>query len=219
MLNKLQQWIISDQLCKKERYMKMELFAIIFFVLQCSIPADAADVTAMWTAPTARVDGSALLRTDLATFTLYCSTTADGAGTVIAVVPGSVDRTIASSCVTNGIGYFTVTVTTTDGATSARSNIATKTFSPSNPNTPEIPACPAPPPIFIVSAISGQTSRPMYSDSFVAIGRINFLMPDGTSRRCDTTATIKPGTTSKYYHAFDDAGKRSGLTICKVWKP
>jgi hypothetical protein len=191
---------------------------IVFFLFLCQ-PVYAADVTAIWTAPTARVDGSVLLRTDIASFTLYCDSIADGAGTVIATAPGSADRITASSCVANGIGYFTVTVTTTDGATSAKSNVATKTFSSSAPNTPEIPACPAPPPIFIVSAIAGQTSRPIYSDAFVAIGRINFLMPDGTPRRCDTTATIKPGTTTKYYHAFDDAGANTGLTICKVWKP
>lgn len=109
-----------------------------------------------------------------------------------------------------------MTAVDTAGAESPYSPEASKVIPPPNPAAPAPPAviCQVPLSNWFVTPITGATSRPLYNDAFAQIGRVEFLTADSLSRTCEALPVVKPGTTTRYRYATNNAGLR-GLTICK----
>lgn len=194
----------------------MKILGPLILSLLC-ITAQAADVILEWNAPTTREDGSSLLISEIAVYRLYCSSISGGPYNQIGSVAGNVTQTTVQSCAPTGQVYFVSAAVDTQGSVSAYSNEATVVLVSGAPHAP-VAACPMQPKIYIVSPVTGQTSRPLYSDAFTSIGRVEFLMPDGTPRVCESSTVQKPGTSTYYRYATNNVGVR-GLTICKEWKP
>ena len=147
----------------------------------------------------------------------YCSTVKGGPYVLVKDV-GNITSADVPNCTPTGMegtSYFVVTAYNAEKE-SAQSNEASRTWIAAAPNRPEITACPVAQTVYIVSTITGKTDRPLYSDSFVTIDRIEFKEPDGSAKRCEPAVIIKHGTTIKYHYATNNSGKR-GLLICKEW--
>lgn len=176
-------------------------------LLLCLLPfAALADVNLKWDLSSPP--------TDIKANAIYCAITPTGPWTLVATTPGGANNTgTVPACGTDTV-YFTVRAVNYVNIESANSNVAAVTVSPLSP--PVVQACPIPEVVYIVSSISGRTDRPLYSDSFTSIGRVEFLK-DGQTRICEPDPVIKPGTTTQYRHVTNNAGQR-GLTICKEKK-
>lgn len=179
--------------------------------------SSAADVILEWNAPTARSDGSPLTTADIAAYRLYCASKSGGPYALVGSVAGNVTQATVQSCAATGAVFFVSTAVDRAGLESPYSNEATVVLVSGAPQAPVV-ACPVQPKIHIVSPVTGQTSRPLYSDAFTSIGRVEFIMPDSTPRVCESSAVQKPGTSTYYRYATNNGGVR-GLTICKEWKP
>lgn len=176
---------------------------ILLFLLSGPV---TADVNLRWDAPP--VDPSLIK-----SYRVYCSVSPDGPWQLVASPAKTQTSALVPACATTGVIYYAMkTVNMANVESETLSNKASVDTTP--PAPPNIQACPIPVITYIVGTISGRTDRPLYDNSFNAIGRVEFMDGD-KPRACEAEpVVIKPGTSTKYRYATNAAGVR-GLTICK----
>jgi hypothetical protein len=87
--------------------------------------APSGFATLRWTPPTERVDGTPLSLSDIRMYLLYYGTDSRDLGNIVSIGGGATTRWTVTG-LTPGTWYFEMTAVDTQGAESARSNMASK---------------------------------------------------------------------------------------------